>query len=64
MAKWHYYNENGEKISVTGGQLKWLAKNGKITPGTMVETADGKAAPARKVKGLKFVEPATSEPDN
>ena len=55
MAKWFYYNESGEKIEVTGGQLKGLAKAGMITPDTLVETEEGKSAPARKVKGLTFV---------
>ena len=55
MSNWHYYNEKGEKIAVTGGQLKGLAKAGRITPETIVETEDGKTAPARKVKGLTFV---------
>jgi len=61
MSIWYYYNENGDKIQVTGGQLKGLAKAGRITPGTMVETEDGKTAPARKVKGLTFVEAAPLE---
>ena len=34
MSKWFYYNESGEKIEVTGGQLKGLAKTGMITPDT------------------------------
>ena len=55
MSTWYYYNEQGEKIEVTGGQLKGLAKAGRITPETIVETEDGKTAPARKVKGLTFV---------
>jgi hypothetical protein len=59
MSTWFYYNENGEKISVTGGQLKGLAKAGLITPETVVETEDGKTAPARKVKGLTFATTAT-----
>ena len=54
MAKWHYYNDKGEKITVTGGQLKGLAKAGQVTPDTIVETEAGKTAPARKVKGLTF----------
>ena len=41
MAKWFYYNESGEKIEVTGGQLKGLAKAGMITPDTIVETEEG-----------------------
>ena len=59
MAKWFYYNESGEKIEVTGGQLKGLAKAGMITPGTMVETEDGKKALAKKVKGLTRPMPST-----
>ena len=55
MAKWFYYNASGEKIEVTGGQLKGLAKAGMITPDTIVETEEGKTAPARRVKGLTFV---------
>ena len=50
MANWYYYNSSGEKIEVTGGQLKELAKQGVVTPETMVETEEGKAAPARRVK--------------
>jgi len=61
MAKWHYYNESGEKIEVTGGQLKGLAKAGMITPDTIVETEEGKQAPARKIKGLTFGETAQPE---
>ena len=74
MSKWFYYNESGEKIEVTGGQLKWLAKNGKIAPGTLVETEDGKKALAKKVVGLTFTaatqpetkvsKPATPETDS
>jgi len=55
MTNWFYYNEQGEKIAVTGGQLKGLAKAGLITPETIVETSDGKKARAGKVKGLTFV---------
>ena len=63
MAVWHYYNKNGEKITVTGKELKELALRGAITPGTMIETEDGKQAPARKVKGLTFGEtPSSIEP--
>ena len=62
MAKWFYYNESGEKIEVTGGQLKGLAKAGMITPDTIVETEDGKSSPARRVKGLTFPGMAQREP--
>jgi len=57
MSTWHYYNEYGEKIGpVTGGQLYGLAKRGRIHSGTVIETEEGKILPARKVKGLKFVD--------
>jgi len=56
MANWFYYDIDGQKQGpYNGGQLKWLAKNGKITPDTVVETEEGKTAPARKVKGLTFI---------
>ena len=61
MANWHYYNKQGDKITVTSKELKALALQGVITPGTMVETEDGKNAPARRVKGLTF---GTSLPPN
>ena len=59
MAVWHYYNDQGDKVTVTGKELKELARTGQITPGTMIETEDGKTAPAKKVQGLKF---ATAQP--
>jgi len=62
MAKWFYYNESGEKVEVTGGQLKGLAKAGMITPDTIVETEEGKSSPARRVKGLTFAE--TIQPES
>ena len=62
MSKWYYYNTNGDKIEVTGGQLKGLAKAGHITPGTLVETENGVKAPAKKVKGLTFAD-AVAQPD-
>ena len=65
MANWFYYNEEGEKIAVTGGELKSLAKAGMITRDTIVETEEGKQAPARRVKGLTFIQSTThkaSEP--
>ena len=57
MSTWYYYNDQGEKVQVTGGQLKGLAKAGQITPETLVETEDGKTVPARKIKGLTFIVP-------
>jgi|GEM_PF-1255059 len=60
---WWYYDSNGDKQGpVTGGQLKWLAKNGKIFPGTMIETETGKTALAKKVKGLTFFNPSETPP--
>jgi len=56
MAQWYYYNENDDKIQVTGGQLKGLAKAGVINPDTIIETEEGKKARAGKVKGLTFLE--------
>jgi len=61
MAVWYYYNEQGDKVTVTGKELKELARSGKITPGTMVETEDGKIAPAKKVQGLKFADKVQPE---
>ena len=62
MAKWYYYNEVGEKISVTDKELKSLASSGQITPDTLIEAEDGKTAPAGKVHGLKFLNGGTSKP--
>jgi len=64
MANWFYYNENGEKIQVTGDQLKGLAKAGLITPETIVETEEGKTARAGKVKGLTFPDTLSIDEDN
>ena len=56
MAKWHYYNENGEKIGpIRGRELKALAERGTVMPDTIVETEEGKTAPAKNVKGLTFL---------
>jgi ankyrin repeat protein len=58
MSTWFYFDEQGQKQGpYNGGQLKWLAKNGKICPETIIETEAGKTAPARKVKGLTFITP-------
>ena len=61
MPNWYYYDENREKILVTGKQLKELAKNGTITPETFVETHDGKTGLAKHVTGLTFPEPPPIE---
>ena len=52
---WCYTNENGERVRVTGGQLKGLAQKGLITPDTIVELVEPeqrRPRPARKVIGL------------
>lgn len=55
MTTWYYYDSKDRKVGpATGEQLKEFAKNGRITPETIVETEDGKTAPAGKVKGLTF----------
>jgi len=62
MATTWYYYANGQKHgAVSGGQLKWLAKSGKITPETLVENEEGKSVLAGKVKGLTFVEAVPSD---
>jgi len=63
MTHWNYYNENGEKISVTGKEFKELALTGKITRGTFIESPEGRTGLAKDVKGLKFadtVQPKTA----
>jgi uncharacterized Zn finger protein (UPF0148 family) len=64
MSNWYYYDEKGEKIEVTGGQLKGLAKEGLITPETLVETSDGKTGRAGKVQGLTFPEAPSTDVDS
>ena len=56
MSTWYYYDVEGQKQGpFSGGQLKWLAQNGRISPETMVETDWGKTALAQEVKGLTFI---------
>ena len=62
MANWHYYNTDGEKISVTDKELKKLAQTGKITRGTFVEEPGGRTGLAKDVKGLTFGEPVQPNP--
>jgi len=66
ITTWFYYDNNGAKQGpVTDGQLKGLAKAGKITSGTAVENESGKTVPASRVKGLTFgkaMQPQTSLP--
>jgi hypothetical protein len=57
MVNWFCYDSNGPKRGpYSGEQVKWLAKNGKLTPETIIETIDGKTIQAGKVKGLVFIE--------
>jgi hypothetical protein len=62
MANWYYYDNEGQKQGpYSGGQLKWLAKNGKVTPTTTVEPEGKKSVLAEKIKGLTFLGAAPSE---
>jgi len=65
MPNYFYTDANGQKQGpYSSGQLKELAKTGRITPETVIETDDGKKAKAGKVQGLAFPEtpPATEKP--
>jgi len=62
MAKFYYTNENGNRVSVTGEQLQLLAKNGMITPFTIIENEEGKKALAGKVEGLTLTEVVQPKP--
>jgi len=55
MSTWFYYDNNGQKQAATVEQLKELARQGGITPETVIENEAGKSAPAGKAKGLTFV---------
>ena len=55
MSNWFYYDSNAQKQGpYTSAQFKELAKQGVVTPDTMIETDEGKTAPARRMKGLTF----------
>jgi hypothetical protein len=55
MAKWYYFDKNGEKIgAVRGRELKELARQGIVTPETLVEDENGRTVLARKIQGLPF----------
>ena len=57
---WYYRDVIGARVGpVTSRELKELAKQGVITPETLIENVDGKSGLARKVKGLVFPSPAT-----
>jgi uncharacterized membrane protein len=61
MSNWHYYSESGEKIGVTGKELRGLARTGRVTPDTFVEDPNGRTGLATNVKGLMFGETVQSE---
>ncbi len=57
MANWYYYNKNSEKIGpIRGRELKQLAAQGIITPGTVIENEEGTLLPAGKSGELTFPE--------
>ena len=57
MAIWHYYNEDGERVGpVTDKQLKTLAGQGIVLPGTVLETEEGTTGQAKDVVGLTFTD--------
>ena len=63
MSQLFYYDKSGNKKPTTVSELKTLASSGAIDRHTVVETDDGRRAPAEKVKGLEFPEsPVTSAP--
>lgn len=57
MANWFYFNPSGEKIGpITSTALKNLAKQGLITPETVIENGNGRSSIAGNVNGLTFPE--------
>ena len=55
MAKWYYFNDDGEKVGpVRGRDLKQLVLEGAVTQNTRVEDENGQIALARNVTGLPF----------
>jgi len=64
MAKWHYYNEKGEKVGpIRGRELIQLAKQGIVTPETLVEDENNRTCRARRVKQLTFAETVVLKPN-
>jgi len=54
-SRYHYYDDDGLKQGVfSGGQIRYLAEMGVITPETLIENEGGQTIPAGKLKGLKF----------
>jgi len=57
MKMWYYYDSNGRKQGpIVPRRILELAKSGKITPETILESEDGKSAPAGTMKGLVFTD--------
>lgn len=55
MTNYFYYDSRGRKVGpATGEQLRTFAKNGKITPETIIETEEGKKGLAGNVRGFVF----------
>jgi hypothetical protein len=58
MANFFYYDENGTKQGlITPQEMKTLAKNGTVTPETIVENEQGQRGKAKQIKGLTFPKP-------
>ena len=57
MTNWYFYEDDGQRQGAySDGQLKWLAKNGIVTPDTLVESDEGGVSQAKKVRGLMFMD--------
>ena len=55
MPNFFYYDEEGRKQGTyTTEQIQLLARNGAITPETIIEAESGNTIPAGKIKGLTF----------
>ena len=55
MAKWYYYNDNGERTGpFRGRELKQLALQGTITPETLIENDEGTSLLAGLAEYLRF----------
>lgn len=63
MANWYYINKSGKKTGpITAVALKELARQGLITPETMIENQEGRSSIAGKVNGLIFPAPVAQPP--
>ena len=64
MATWYYYNENGEKVGpFRGRELKKLARQGTITPETLIESEKGILLVAGNTENLTFPETPPASQD-